>query len=213
MSSLKNGKTGRDIDEIIRNFKLQPTGNMCWTTSIHNILHDMSEMHQNTEIAIPLSKINRVCSYDRVFGPKPEGVVPGMNRLLSDHGYRAFERRGEFPNFNMLKEIIENKEMSFPIVGVHHTYFSEQNPRYNIEEEVLGHCLILFYADNDRVLLFDPYEGHLIRSSSVKAIHQEIRTVKFLSYWESSPDPRYVMWIEREKKIKPYKIPPITSYI
>jgi hypothetical protein len=211
MSSLKNGKIGREISEIIRNFKFQPTGNMCWTTSIHNILHDLSKMHQNTEIAIPLPKINRACGYDRVFGPKFEAVCPGMNRLLTDHGYRAFEGRGASPNFTLIKKIIDNKESSFPIVGVHHTYFSEQKPRYTIEGEAPDHCLILFYADDERVLLFDPYEGHLIKSSSVKEIHREISTVKFLDYWGRATDTRYVMWIEREKKLK-YKTLPLTSF-
>lgn len=211
MSSLKNGKAGRDIDEIIRNFKLQPTGNMCWTTSIHNILLDMSKMHQNTKIAISLPTINRACGYDRVFGPRFEAVCPGMNRHLTDHGYRAFEGRGESSKFNLIKKIIENEESSFPIVGVHHTYFSEQKPRYDIEREAPDHCLILFHADEDIVLLFDPYEGYLTKSSSVKEIHREISTVKFLDFWESATDPRYVMWIEREKKLK-YKIPPLSSF-
>jgi hypothetical protein len=107
----------------------------------------------------------------------------------------------------ILKQIVEKDDCSFPIISVNHAYFQEQNLRYKTSGETkMEHVLVVLGVNRD-VQFFDPYESFLMKSTHVDEVCNSLSKPKVLNLWDNTVQPRWMVWIERvEPRLEHYGV-------
>jgi hypothetical protein len=193
-----DSKTGRPIREVVAGFKFQPAINNCYPNGIHNILKELSDRH-GVGINLSERKVNTLTGYKELLGPKPEAVVPSMNRALKPHGYTCKEQSSA--SYQDLLDVLVGARCSYPLLEVSHEYFVEVAPRYRFKGSPLDHVLIGLKVDAEEVIVWDSYHHYLGSSARMEGMVGLVRlsTGRFLELWEKAEEPSWMFWIFRER--------------
>ncbi|MHB8568091.1 MAG: hypothetical protein ACYC7D_15920 [Nitrososphaerales archaeon] len=197
-----SGKTGMPLSSITTGFKYQSLPNSCYTTGIYNILHDLCIRHAIPGLGLPESRVNKICNYRDVLGPKLDSIVPNLNHALLQMSYTSFEKSRR--KYDDLANTTKNPWSSYPLVSLSFSYLLKEQL---VNEKALygdpDHVVIVLSCDQSSVFFFDPYEGFIRRPRTKNSIGRgvaSLSTPKFLQYWDSASDPSWIFWIERNNK-------------
>lgn len=189
----------RTYQSKVSEFERQEAVNTCLSRSIQNILGELSDRHDRPEITIDHDVILDVCDYLPKWGCSVEFLPESLNGELNQHGYSAYiETHLEV---NELESIIENDQMSFPIVELSPAYLHHADG-YEVQDGMYGqaqpHTVVAFTVNDELIQFFDPYEDFYSPPDSGGAPPSQITQSQFYQWWSGREEKRWTMWIEEE---------------
>jgi len=167
----------------------------CITTTIRQYCRASS-----LDVSVSLSDINQIISAGPnvpVDIPHADNVADKLNTQLLSNTPLQFRERSSV-GLSKLKELLENKNTSHPIVALHSDYYTWQ-PSINTDNlAVSKHAVVVREINDNHIQIWDP-ESH--NHSTYKT---KIPEADFLEYWERtvdvgklgpSPMPKEGMWV------------------
>jgi len=161
--------------------------------------------------------INKTIGSFHGFPKVPSMVTPTMNeKILKKKGFEMKEESNM--SFEKLKNLIEDKNKSYPIVSVSPEYFDEMERKfgrkklgyYTQGKSTIDHTIIILDIEEEEITFFDPYTPFFHRKEKnvpERAIFKLPKAL-FLDLWsEAKRSYRWAMWIERmsQKRIEEYQ--------
>ncbi|MEE9116856.1 MAG: hypothetical protein V3U09_08170 [Thermoplasmata archaeon] len=199
--------TSKSAKSAAKYFRPQPQPDMCETTSVKIILDELSARHKKPRLKVSIKTLNKYYSYRRGSGTDSVVGIDELNDHVNSQGYRVRVEYGSGSTMEILKQIVEKDDCSFPIISVNHAYFQEQNLRYKTSGETkMEHVLVVLGVNRD-VQFFDPYESFLMKSTHVDEVCNSLSKPKVLNLWDNTVQPRWMVWIERvEPRLEHYGV-------
>jgi len=185
----------------VSDFTSQITSDACLPTAIKNVLDDLADRQNISEMKIGQSEMNDLCGYREGMFSQEEIIVEQLTHEISGYGYEVIERSGAEMNYNALQKIINNDRASLPIVELDPDYFYEvkKYDTYNSEDDP-SHTVIVFKVNDDEVLYYDPYEKFFEQSSRVDQTPYKWSKTGFYELWSGRIEERWTLWIDRSNQ-------------
>jgi len=186
------------ISRVKRVFAYQPEEVMCYTVNIYNTLNEYLGRYRKRHPS--LKKINDTCGYKKGLGIIREELVPRLlnEELLKDYGVMMAVEEGEDTNIKRLREVVEDKDTSYPMVNVSENFFKET---YDIEQRGYGgwdHVITILAINHEEICFFDPYYG-ILKKRGVKE-RALIPLDKFKNLWRQAYNMGWMAWFTRKNK-------------
>ncbi|HNX47966.1 MAG TPA: hypothetical protein PKM11_05355 [Methanomassiliicoccales archaeon] len=183
---------------LTKDWQVQDQMDSCLPSCMINITNDLQTDFQGFKIKFKAKEMKSICDYRPHLGSSPDVVVKNLNNEFKRRGapFKCAESNGTINTIDALRNIILDKDKSFPLISLSQDYFEEIG--LSIEgRNPFDHVIAVLAIEDGKIWFHDPYKPFAMRSSRVKTFNNHLPYVTMLKYWKETQSPNWVMWVER----------------
>jgi len=179
-------------------FEPQPTPNHCLPIGLENILSELAESHDEPELCMPRSTLEKITEHDEHLAATSEKVAPVLGAELEQYGYTVKEQIN--CSQTDLEDVIDKGTASLPLVELDPSYFDlfpEWSPQPGRRGHRWPHVVTPYKINHEEVLYYDPFSAMRVQSGKADTPQENLSQSMFFDLWHDAPTPRWMIWIER----------------
>lgn len=188
----------KDFESARQEFDPQPTPDSCLPIGLKNILDELSNRHNVSDLSLAEKELKEITEYEQGFGGSSENVAPVLGAELEEYGYTVKEQINT--TLKELDEVINRGTASLPIVELNPDYFDlidNWNPQPGKRGYNFPHIITPCKINSEKILYYDPFEEMMVKSGRVDIVKNKLNQHQFFDLWNDAPHPRWTMWVEQ----------------